>query len=517
MQKNRSSSNRPAGNGNNAGIEEKSIVIQSNVSNEKDQLLLEKLLKYEAELQKEKEQRKKAEKEKKNLEKKHSTVVQSNEWKLILPVRKAVSFLKRAVNFLRRQVLGSKYVDLTKRVDEQSAQNITLQREIKYLKEKLQTTEVKLREQEKQGADLRLRLQQLDKEKLAELVKSAKEHGETLEVLDLILNNKLYLNEKYSEALRYAAKLYINTDEDIKYFVYRRVMKGLSMEEIPEFLVREAVENKLSLEQTSSFRANLTRRLRLAQIKENLPEWILDNKVSAYSFIDNLGVRRPWVKEAVYKFIDIPEQEGIVIKPRDGAGSRGVYLITSFSNIQDVKRGQILNNWEELETYIQEDLELGWVKEDEWIIEELIYEDRIEKLPARDLKFYCFYGEVALILEVSRYPHLKYCWWSPDGKPIRTGKYENELFEGRGITQENVELAASVSREIPVPFIRIDFLHSEDGLVFGEFTPKPGNYDQFDESTDKLLGELYLEAEINIFYDMLASKSFDYYRGLQKD
>src|SRR5699024_12457653 len=70
------------------------------------------------------------------------------------------------------------------------------------------------------------------------------------------------------------------------------------------------------------------------------------------------------------------------------------------------------------------------------------------------------------------------------------------------------------SSEIPVPFLRIDFLRGEDGLIFGEFTPKPGNYDEFDERTDQLLGDYFLDAEARLVDDLLNGKQFGAYKEL---
>src|SRR5699024_12747322 len=66
------------------------------------------------------------------------------------------------------------------------------------------------------------------------------------------------------------------------------------------------------------------------------------------------------------------------------------------------------------------------------------------------------------------------CWWTACGERIRTGKYGDDLFVGEGVTGEEGEMAAALSAKIPAPFIRIDFLRSDNGLVFGEFTSKPG-------------------------------------------
>ncbi|WP_078594227.1 ATP-grasp fold amidoligase family protein [Evansella clarkii] len=494
---------------------EKGQTSKDKISPAREQILLQKLIKRDAQLQKEQKMRMQAEKERSLAEKNYNTVTNSSLWRLSWPARKSFKMMKRTFNYLKRKLLGSKYITLAKEAEELAVKNSKLERQVKALKVKLDASFQENKEQEKQKKHLQLQLQELDGADLTDIIKQSKDEGEIIEVLDLIIRNRASLNEDYTNALKFAAKSYINTEKNIKYMIYEKVLKGLQLEEIPEFITREAEkEPGLPLNEVSSFKSNLTRRLRLLRLGKTLPEWILDNKSVAYSFIDNLKIRRPWVSDEIYKFTELPKHDGIVIKPRDGAGSRGVYLLSSLEEIQDVKRSQTLNGWEELETFVKEDFSLGWVDKDEWIIEELVYETIDKKIPARDIKFYCFYGKVGLILEVVRYPEVKYCWWSPEGALTDTGKYKDQLFEGNGVTAEHIKQAEKISLEIPAPFVRIDFLKTGDELVFGEFTPKPGNYDHFNHYYDKLLGDYILEAEHRLVNDLLSGKQFQNYKTI---
>lgn len=60
--------------------------------------------------------------------------------------------------------------------------------------------------------------------------------------------------------------------------------------------------------------------------------------------------------------------------------------------------------------------------------------------------------------------------------------------------------------------MRIDFLKSKNGMVFGEFTPRPGGYEQFNDEIDRWLGEYFLKAEGRLVIDLLNGKNFDYYK-----
>jgi hypothetical protein len=478
----------------------------------KEEKLLDKLIKQEAELQKLQKERKKLQKEKDLLERNYKTITKSRLWRYSLPFRRSVSLVKRTWNSLQSRLLGSKYKAVKKENQKLQADKRKLERELFVSQQKLKTAQKELKSQAEREKDLLLKVEGLHRDKLIEIVKTASENGEMIKCLDKLLENRAIHDEKYRMALRQAAKLYSNKDEDSKYAVYHKVLKGLKIEEVPEFIIRSAESvDTISLDHISSFKASLSMRARQRQLVDFMPERILDHKVDAYSFVDSLGVRRPWVSNERFPFSEIPQKGGVVIKPLEGAGSRGVYLIHEPNRIQDVKRSQILHSWNELEAYVKADLASGWVEKDEWIIEELVLESEGERLPARDLKFYCFYGKVALILEILRFPEVKYCWWTADGQQVVTGKYEDESFEGLGATKEQIKLVEKLSAEIPAPFMRIDFLKNGENIVFGEFTPKPGHYDHFNDSTDRLLGEYYLEAEGRLMKDVLWGKSFAHF------
>lgn len=354
----------------------------------------------------------------------------------------------------------------------------------------------------------------LNRQQMMNTLREKKIDGTLIDYLETAIEQKNAHVKNYNEALIYAARLFMNEQEEQRNLVYNKVLKALNAEEIPEFMVRPGLSDEpLPLTHVSSFRGSLSKRVRQKQYAQLLPEYTLENKIEAYDFVDALDVRRPELIEGEFSMIDVPKKEGTVIKPVDGAGSRGVYLLYSLNDIIDIRRSKQLTSLGELAESMQKDLTIGWVEEDNWMVEQLILENKQEKLPARDLKFYSFYGKIGLILEITRFPERKHCWWTATGERIRTGKYEEDLFKGQGVTEEELQLAEEISLQIPAPFIRIDFLRSEEGLVFGEFTAKPGNYDDFDDETDQWLGDYYTEAETRLTEDLLAGKKFTEYKG----
>ena len=381
------------------------------------------------------------------------------------------------------------------------------------LEEIINELETALLQAEDKIAELELKDTTLTKQAIYQKIRDLKSEGKLLSYLDTFIQDKQEHQQNYREALSYAARLYMQEDKSDKQLIYEKILAGLTIEEIPEFMVREGlVEDPIPLQQASSFRGSLNMRMRKSQMQANLPEWPLDDKRTAYTFAQSLDVKTPAIDEAVYTVDTMPVKEGVVVKPVDGAGARGVYIIHSAEDIFDVKKSITLSTWSEFIESMQKDIQTGAVEEDAWMVEEVIYENKAEKTPARDIKFYSFYGKVGLILEIVRDPEVRQCWWTPSGERIETGKYEESLFHGLGVTQEEMKLAETLSSEIPVPFLRIDFLRGEDGLVFGEFTPKPGNYDEFDQVTDQLLGDYFLDAEARLVDDLLQGKTFKTYK-----
>ncbi|SDJ27268.1 ATP-grasp fold amidoligase family protein [Natribacillus halophilus] len=464
-----------------------SVQRQLQAEYEKEEELLQEMLQRVAELEKVTNEKKSNEKKRNRYKHRYVSVSNHFFWRVTKPVRALLSLFRSSE---RQQ---------TKQLQEDNAR----------LREQLESAHKQLRMAQKHATtdpD-----PDPDPDKLRNRLKMIKEDGEMLDYLDDLIKKRQMYDQNYRTALKQTAILFSDDKLAARHKVYQKLLTGLKIEEVPEIMLRsrsDRSEDTVSLQQIASFRACLTMQSRIRQLETFRPAWALDHKANAYTFIDALGIRRPWVTAEPFSHTAVPQKEGIVIKPVHGAGSRGVYIIPAFNHIQDVKRSSMLDHWDELEASMQEDLATERVEDDQWVAEEVFYENKEQLKPARDLKFYCFYGKVALILEIQRFPEVKYCWWTVDGERIHTGKYEGKLFEGDGFSNDDVTLAATISSEIPAPFIRIDFLKTDKGLVFGEFAAKPGNYDEFDQPTDRQLGDDFLEAQGRLITDLLNGKTF---------
>lgn len=389
------------------------------------------------------------------------------------------------------------------------------EQEIRMLKAELDEVKKELQETKEALSLSKLDSGTMNSIRINNAVREMKNDASLVSFIDEAVRQKRQHDANYIQALTYAGRLFMNEQEAYRKAIYTSLLPGFKIEDIPEFMMREALTGSLQMKEAASFRASLNMRIRQYQLTGELPEYVLDDKQAAYAFMDKLAIRRPWTSEKTYKADELPLEPQTVVKPRDGAGARGVYLIHDFNDIIDLKRARALDSREALTASMKADIESGWVEADDWMMEELIMEDKENKIPGSDIKFYCFYGEVGLVLEIKRYPELKYCWWTTNGERVHTGKYDNDPFKGKGVSREEIEMACRISKEIPAPFIRIDFLRSEEGLVFGEFTPKPGNYDEFDTETDQWMGDLFLEAEGRLLNDLLNQRPFNSYMGLE--
>ncbi|MCR6112295.1 hypothetical protein HXA35_18345 [Bacillus sp. A301a_S52] len=358
---------------------------------------------------------------------------------------------------------------------------------------------------------------QNSEEDLKRAIKLLSREPASLEIIDAIVNG-CKLNSESSKRIldTIVNRFYLLKDTEQRNVVFNKLVDVYDIREIPEKIIRYAEETSANeINPVASFKTNLALRSTIRKKQLLTHDHILDDKSLAYQLMDILDIRRPGRSTETFTSKKISSESGQVLKPVNSAGSRGVYIIYDETKILKVKDASLFQGYDELKLRMIEDVQKGFVQNDEWFLEELIY-DREKQGPARDLKFYCFYGRVGLVLEIERYPNIKYCWWNRSGYRIHTGKYENQLFEGEGFTKGELELVEKLSAELPVPFMRIDFLKTSKEFVFGEFTPKPGNYDEFNQKTDQSLGEMYLEAEYKLIDDLINGKKFSCFKEIYR-
>lgn len=283
--------------------------------------------------------------------------------------------------------------------------------------------------------------------------------------------------------------------------------KMIPVEHLPEGMARSF--KGLRSDAGASFSAEMWAQTRLraehSKIFGNKLEFILEDKKNGLEFAKSLNLRTPKVLARYIPLDDIEFSERTVIKPSRGGGSKAVYVIQTKNEILDLTRSVALASFDELREAMKHSLRVKHARADSWLIEEFIQNDD-GSIPT-DLKMLTFYGEVAMVQEATRLP-TRVCYYNRNGEKIKTGRYENKLFPGTGLAPEYIELAERIGKKIPAPFLRIDFFKSPTGPIFGEFTPRPGNFHQFNLETDRWLGKYFIRARARLLADLLAGKDF---------
>ncbi|MCL5049332.1 MAG: acylphosphatase [Firmicutes bacterium] len=270
----------------------------------------------------------------------------------------------------------------------------------------------------------------------------------------------------------------------------------------------------------ASFRELMVQRTRKQHIMPNTHahEWAINNKLTAYKFCDLVGMTRPEVKDNTYAVATIPKLPNKVVKPVSGKQSIGVFMMRAPDDIIEVATGKAFTSMRAMKERMRKLLGSKEVAKDDWMVEQLVYGDSQKKTPARDFKFLCCYGRVVLVREILRLPTARDCWWDRKGNPVDTGSLlaDEVLTDTVGVTPNMIKKVEALSKKIPVPFMRIDFLLSDGELVFNEFTPRPGSFAKFNDATDQLLGDAFLKAESRLVHTLLQGAQFAEFKQIAK-
>lgn len=284
-------------------------------------------------------------------------------------------------------------------------------------------------------------------------------------------------------------------------------------------MVTKYLKAGLKAQHALSFRGKLVEQSELSALRVRTPNWALNDKSIAYKFIDQLGYARPWSRGRPVGFDDIRPVDRTVVKPANGAGSLGVYLAFGPEKIRHAKDGEMFFSWEKVREHASLLLRNSRLKKDSWIQEEMILEESNSETAASDLKFYSFYGEVAFVTEVRRTEGepAVFDFFSPDGDRLKNAPFSWEFprfREGKGVQEHEVRAVEEISSAIPYPYMRIDMLRGSEGLVFGEFTPRPGSAGRVKPGWDRRLGEAWVLAEHRLRQDLLAGRDFRAFKSV---
>jgi hypothetical protein len=269
----------------------------------------------------------------------------------------------------------------------------------------------------------------------------------------------------------------------------------------------------------ASFRVAMSTRTRRMRKfgRAYCPEWLIWEKREGMRFANVAGLRVPQ-QLACKPLADLEFAPDTVIKPPTAQHGIGVYLIFDQDRIGDAVRGDFFAGYDELTRRMQEDLDSGHIPEDNWIVETLARNAQDPHGCASDWKFYCFYGEVALITHSRRFPEMEDVWFGPDGQVkdlgFDVGRRKLDVPE---IKPEVIEMAKQISLTVPAPFLRVDLLDADGGPMVGEFTPRPFFWRRFGRKLDLEMGDAFIAAEARLQADLLAGKDFAIWKEFVKN
>ena len=277
-----------------------------------------------------------------------------------------------------------------------------------------------------------------------------------------------------------------------------------------------------SMKGAASFRRSLFQQFRRDELQPFPVGDLFRDKQATRKFMRGLGARVPacsepmTFEEALETIDSRPPFDAMVLKPLQGGGGNGVFIIRGPRNIFQFRGRKNHTSYKEMEEAARRVIAERKLPLDNWIIEELVTRpDALEK-PPRDLKFYCFYGRVGLVLESDWIDgKRRMSFWTGDSEPTTPARGYDRM-SGSGVRSEDVAFAAELSARLPLPYVRLDFLEGPDGLVFGEMSEFTGKFERYPRSQDRRLGEYYLDAQSRLYLDLLRGKQFPEFMEIAK-
>lgn len=229
-----------------------------------------------------------------------------------------------------------------------------------------------------------------------------------------------------------------------------------------------------------------------------------NNKGHDRKFAELLGVEVPQQYKFKEAFSEIEYLENTVLKPFSGSSSKNVFFMSK-GEILEINNGSKYLSLSDLNAAKKMNKAFSSAR---WIQEDIVYNNG---KPANDIKVYCFYGEIGLILEVDRAsgPKPLYCYYNSDGQRVDVGRKRVPNFVGNGVPEIALKYAKKISLASPVPFLRIDFFKGDKASVLGEITPHPGwHAGERTDYWDFELGKLFDQAWARLYIDMVNGKKF---------
>ncbi len=211
---------------------------------------------------------------------------------------------------------------------------------------------------------------------------------------------------------------------------------------------------------------------------------------------------------------NLPDE--FVIKAEGGAASEGVFpLERTSSGYRIVSTDRVLSPEDIRQEFAA--LPAKGKVYGKCFAEEYLHGTTADPIPI-DIKIYAFYGEVGHVMlrrvgehgvgstVVNRYLDTK-------GNDLGAVSLERPVDSSIPVPQrfaEAIALAKTISIAARLAFIRVDFYETDEGLVFGELTPRPGGSQRYRPEHDRMLGEMWEAAQARLERDLAKGVAFGY-------
>jgi hypothetical protein len=239
---------------------------------------------------------------------------------------------------------------------------------------------------------------------------------------------------------------------------------------------------------------------------------VVTSKLKSYSFAASHGVGVPqvfaiWDRPEDIVWNELPDE--VVIKSNGGTGARGVVPLrraadrwTTVTTTDVVEPSEVVDL---LRARATEGLIRG-----PFFAEELLGRGVGNVLPD-DVKIHAFYGEISHILlrRVSVHGNSSGNGFRvvfPDGTdagPVVRGLTHDASIPIPRNLGELCDVAARLSLGLTRAYVRVDMYDVEGTVVFGEFTPRPGNPMDYGPELDERFGHFWERAQARVLNDIL--------------
>jgi hypothetical protein len=214
--------------------------------------------------------------------------------------------------------------------------------------------------------------------------------------------------------------------------------------------------------------------------------WHLDDKATAYAFASEIGIRTP--RRSTH-----PDPESALAKARASGEVRCIIKESHRHSVGGVYAIEVQRDGSMIDFMSLTEISIDTMKrnarphpEKYWLLEEWVEGNVAGRPIPFDYKFYCFGGQVALVLQMDRNaspPRFAIFdgTWMPL-EPTRHYDFDPKRWlPGFHVIPRHASrlmtAARTLSKATGASFVSVDMYDGKDGPVFGEFTFAPGSPD----------------------------------------